>query len=167
MTSSRPLRDFARVGLRPSKVGSVTYSPGETGGAGSICLSTNEAPWPPSPEVIEAIARTARGGQLYPDPLGEPLRSAIAQEHGVPPSWVFISAGADGILDGCFRAFVRPGDRIRLFNPTYPVLKLLCAVYSAIPIGSTWPPSTAEDGAVITFVVNPNSPTGTWIPAKS
>jgi histidinol-phosphate aminotransferase len=156
----RPLDGFV---VPPSKVAAVSYKPGETGGPGSVCLSTNEAPWPPSPEVLEAIARTARQGQLYPDPMGEPLRSALARHHGVAATSIFVSAGADGVLDGCFRAFVRPGDKVRVFNPTYPVLNLLCAVYSANSLNSTWPAKARSDEAAITFVVNPNSPTGSWI----
>jgi len=157
----RPLDRFV---VPPSKVAAASYKPGETGGPGSVCLSTNEAPWPPSPEVLEAIARTARDGHLYPDPMGEPLRGAVAQHHGLPATSIFVSSGADGVLDGCFRAFVRPGDKVRVFNPTYPVLNLLCAVYSANPLNSTWPAEARADEAAITFVVNPNSPTGSWIP---
>jgi histidinol-phosphate aminotransferase len=145
-----------------SKVGSLRYLPGEAGPAGSICLSTNEAPWPPSHQVIHAIEETARSGHVYPDPLGEPLRSLIAAHHGLPPSCVMVSSGADGLLDGCFRAFVRPGDKVYISDPTYPVLNLLCAVYSAQQVISAWPLETAA-AAVVTFVVNPNSPTGAWV----
>jgi histidinol-phosphate aminotransferase len=145
-----------------SKVSAFRYSPGETGPAGSISLSTNEAPWPPSQRVIRAIEETADNSHAYPDPLGEPLRSMIAEHHGLPSSCVMVSSGADGLLDGCFRAFVRPGDSVYISDPTYPVLNLLCAVYSAQPVIRAWPLKMTVS-AVLTFVVNPNSPTGAWV----
>ena len=151
--------------IPPSKVGSVLYTPGETGRADFIRLNTNEAPWPPPESVIGAIADTARNGHFYPDPTGEPLRTALARHHGVPETWILVSSGADGLLDGCFRAFVRAGDAVQVWRPTYPVIHLLCATYGAQTISSSWPPRTdKDDHPVITFVVNPNSPTGAWIP---
>lgn len=150
--------------LPVSKVGSALYTPGEIGQA-SIRLNTNEAPWPPPESVIEAVAVAAKNGHFYPDPTGEPLRSALARHHGVPETWILVSSGADGLLDGCFRAFVRAGDTVQVWRPTYPVIELLCATYGAQTIASSWPPRTdTNNRPVVTFVVNPNSPTGAWVP---
>jgi histidinol-phosphate aminotransferase len=68
----------------------------------------------------------------------------------------------------CFRAFAAAGDTVAFPSPTYPVLEPLCAIHetrvSAHPLDGDWrlPPALASDPAPLKFVVNPNSPTGTW-----
>jgi len=147
------------------------YQPGEQPppGDGWLKLNTNEAPLPPSPRVTEAIAAAAAGLRSYPDPLGEPLRSALARHHGVRPDQVFVANGADEVIDCCFRAFCDPGDMAAWASPTYSYFPVRAALYgvrwSALPLEAdlTLPQSLGTVPARLRFVVNPNSPTGVWM----
>lgn len=147
------------------------YAPGfqPTDGQEWLKLNSNESSYPPSPHVIEAI-RAAAGDalRLYPSPLADEGRQAIATAYGVKPEQVRLGNGEDELIELCFKAFAGAGDRVAFTWPTYPVLEPLCGILetqpSAHPLGPDWslPPTFAADQAPLKFLVNPNSPTGTW-----
>jgi histidinol-phosphate aminotransferase len=149
----------------PSKLDGLRYVAGHPGGEGAIRLNTNELPYPPSVRVRQAIDRAGEAINGYPHPAGEPLRSQLARHHGLSPENILVGAGADGLLDTVFRAFLSAGDVVGLTRPAYPVMPVLCAVYAVRTVVGDWPvrePYDAGD-AVVSFVANPNSPTGQWL----
>lgn len=132
-------------------------------------LNTNESPLPPSPRVAAAVAEAAAGLRRYPDPFGEPLRSALARRHGVSPEQVLVVNGADQAIDCCFRAFCEPGDTVVYPTPSYslfPVLARMFAVNATeLPLdeGYALPAALGTAPGELRFAVNPNSPTGVWM----
>lgn len=158
--------------LKKALRGFEPYVPGEQPpeGEGWTKLNTNESPLPPSPRVIEAIQAAAGDSlRLYPSATAAPARAAIAAHLGVEAEQVVVGNGADEIIEMCFRAFVGRGDHVAYPTPTYPVFEPLCHVHEAIPAphpsgeGWTWAKALIEDRAPLKFIVNPNSPTGTWM----
>ena len=157
--------------LKRSLRGFEAYAPGQQPPDGErwIKLNTNESPYPPSPKVLEAI-RGAVGEslRLYPSPTSQPAREAIARVAGLEPSWVSLGNGADELLEMFFRAFVSAGEKVAFPWPTYPLLEPLCHIHecepSPIALGKAWAlaPEFASHPAPLKFLVNPNSPTGTW-----
>ena len=103
------------------------YVPGEQPPDGPtwIKLNTNESPLSPSPRVASAVSHAIERLHRYPDPQGEPLRSALARHHGLPIEAVMVGNGADQVLESCFRAFADPGDTVVLTRPTYSLLPVL------------------------------------------
>src|SRR5439155_4701629 len=147
------------------------YLPGEqpADADGWLKLNTNESPLPPSPRVAEAVAGAAAALSRYPSPHAEPLRSLLAERHGVAAEQVFVANGADQVLDCCYRAYAEPGDAVVHATPTYSLFRVLAQVFSvrdvAVPLrpdGALRTGFAAED-APLRFVVNPNSPTGQWV----
>ena len=157
--------------LKKALRGFEPYVPGEQppDDEGWVKLNTNESPLPPSPKVIEAI-KTAAGEslRLYPSPTAAPARAAIAAHLDLEPSCVALGNGGDELIEMCFRAFAGKGDHVAYPTPTYPLFEPLCRIHEAIPAphpsaeGWSWAPELAEDHAPLKFIVNPNSPTGTW-----
>ena len=146
------------------------YTPGEQPqDDGWLKLNTNEAPLPPSERVGAAVQAAASELRRYPDPDGEPLRSALARHHGVGADQVFVANGGDQVLDCCYRAFAEPGDPVLHAWPTYSLFPVLARVFSARDVAlplqpdGTFDESFAAETAPLRFVVNPNSPTGQWI----
>jgi histidinol-phosphate aminotransferase len=148
-----------------------SYVPGEQPPDGEdwVKLNTNESPLPPSPQVLDAIRRATDDSlRLYPSPTSAPARAAIARRLGLQPDQVVLGNGADELIEMCFRAFAGAGDRVSYCSPTYPVLEPLCRMHDAIaapqPAGEgwTWSDAFVYDPAPLKFIVNPNSPTGTW-----
>src|SRR5207253_4645822 len=147
------------------------YTPGEQppDGEGWIKLNTNESPVPPSPKVIEAIKEAATDSlRLYPSPTARPAREAIARHFQLDPSQVTVGNGGDELIEMCFRAFAGAGDRVAYPTPTYPLLEPLCRIHEAVSAPhatgheGVWAQDFVDDPAPLKFIVNPNSPTGTW-----
>ena len=162
--------------MRKALQGFHPYVPGEQPPDGDdwVKLNTNESPLPPSPRVIEAIkAATNDSLRLYPSPTAAPARRAIAKHFGLDPAQVTIGNGADDLIEMCMRAFAGAGDRVAYPTPTYPLFEPLCRIHEAVPSPHpsaelwTWSAGLAEDPALLKFLVNPNSPTGTWHGTRS
>jgi histidinol-phosphate aminotransferase len=160
-------KSFVRASLRGFK----PYVPGEQppDGEGWVKLNTNESPLPPSTRVIEAIKAAADDSlRLYPSATAAPARRAIAKHFGLAPEQVTIGNGADELIEMCFRAFAGAGDRVAYSTPTYPLFEPVCAIHDAVPSPHpsaekfTWSTDLMDDPAPLKFLVNPNSPTGTW-----
>ena len=162
--------------LKKALRGFAPYIPGEQppDDEGWVKLNTNESPMPPSPKVIDAIKAAAGDSlRLYPSPTAAPARAAIAAHFDLQPSRVTLGNGGDDLIEMCFRAFAGKGDHIAYPTPTYPLFEPLCKIHEAIaaphPCGEgwTWPQALADDHAPLKFIVNPNSPTGTWSPESA
>jgi histidinol-phosphate aminotransferase len=147
------------------------YVPGEQPDDPAVIkLNTNENPYPPAPEVMEAL-RAAGPDALrrYPDPVSHPLRAALAELHACAPEQVFIGNGSDEILALALRAFVRREEAVGYFDPSYSLYPVLAAIedLAVRPVslgpGFGWaPPDTA--GLGLFFLTNPNAPTGLLFP---
>jgi histidinol-phosphate aminotransferase len=148
------------------------YVPGEQPRGGSVVkLNTNENPYPPSPRVLEAIVRAADAGvRLYPDPEATALRARAAQVYGVPPDHVLVGNGSDELIALLLRATVDPGDRVAFPVPTYSLYETMVAVQGGkavtvpFPEDYRMPAALGDAGARLTFLCNPNSPSGTLVP---
>ena len=148
------------------------YAPGEQPQDGdTIKLNTNENPYPPSPRVLRALRKaTDLTLRLYPEPLGDSLRSLAATAYGVRPDNVLAGNGSDELLSILVRCFVGRGDRAAYPVPTYTLYDTLIdiqegerAVISYLPDFSL-PEALFSQQAALTFVCNPNSPSGTLVP---
>jgi histidinol-phosphate aminotransferase len=159
--------------LRPTVRAVAPYEPGEQPDAGRrvIKLNTNENPYPPSPHVLEALRAAIDGTvRLYPDPEAHALRARAAAVYGVPADHILAGNGSDELLALLLRAAVDPGDRVAFPVPTYSLYETLVAVQGGeavrldFPDDWTLPPALASTGARVTFLCNPNSPSGTAVP---
>jgi histidinol-phosphate aminotransferase len=147
------------------------YVPGEQppDDGGWLKLNTNEAPFAPSPAVAPAVAAAVGLLSRYPDARAEPLRSALAEFHGVRPEQVFVANGADQVIDCCFRAFCEPGDRAVIPWPTYSLFPVRAAMFGVetvyVPLEEDWtlPAGLGTEPGKLRFAVNPNAPTGVWM----
>jgi histidinol-phosphate aminotransferase len=147
--------------------------PGEQPGPGRrvIKLNTNENPYPPSPRVLAALNRAVDERlRLYPDPEAHGLRTRAAAVYGVPVDHVLAGNGSDECLALLVRAIVDPGDRVAFPIPTYSLYDTLVAVQGGSAVHVPWPRDFAlptalvEARARLTFLCNPNSPSGTLLP---
>ena len=97
--------------MNPKFSGLKEYTPGEQPkNMEYIKLNTNESPYPPSKEVIEAVnSDVVASLKLYPDPDCIELRNVIGDFYNVEAENVFITNGSDDILNFAFMAFGQNG----------------------------------------------------------
>jgi histidinol-phosphate aminotransferase len=149
------------------------YVPGEQPQEADVVkLNTNENPYPPSPRALAAIRRAATASlRLYPDPLAKRLRSLAAAVYGVTEENVIAGNGSDELLSILTRCFVGPDDRVIYPTPSYTLYDTLVRIQDGKTLTVPFPPDFAlpeslqRENAVLTFVCNPNSPSGTLVPA--
>src|SRR6516165_11718094 len=150
----------------------AAYTPGEQPREGTfIKLNTNENPYPPSPRVFEALRAALTGDHLrkYPDPTGTHFRQTAGRVLGVDPDGILIGNGSDDILTILTRAFVPEGGLIVSPTPSYLLYRTLANLQGArlqtVPFTEDWslPEPWPIGDADLTFLANPNSPSGTTV----
>jgi histidinol-phosphate aminotransferase len=167
-TAEAPVLDSLRSNIRAMS----GYTPGEQPRVGAIIkLNTNENPYPPSPKVFDAVREALTGDRLrkYPDPLGTHFRQIAGRVLDVDPDGILVGNGSDDILTIVTRAFVPEGGRIVSPTPSYLLYRTLAELQGArldtVPYSAGWsvPAPWPATGASLTFLANPNSPSGTSI----
>ena len=138
-------------------------------------LASNESPYPPHPDVAEAVARAARGANRYPDPKAKVLRRRLAEIHEVDPAQSAVSNGSCEILLAAAEALCEPGAEIVYAWPAFSMYPHLPALTGAREVRVPLAEGDVHDldamAAEITaatqlvIVCNPNNPTGTHVPA--
>ena len=137
-----------------------------------VKLNTNESPYPPPPEVTEAVAAACAQLNLYPDPECTVLREMLAGLYGVAPENVLPVNGSDEALNFIFMAF---GDASHPFvfpditYGFYPVFCRLNAVpFEEMPLQEDFTVCVEDyTGAGKNIVLaNPNAPTGLALPVE-
>ncbi len=159
--------------VRPAILAMSGYTPGEQPrGDGIVKLNTNENPYPPSPRALDAMMAILRTDRLrkYPDPLGTAFRETAGKLYGVDPDGILIGNGSDDILTILTRTFVPEGGLVVSPSPSYLLYKTLADIQGGrletVRFASDWqlPTPWPKRDAHLTFVANPNSPTGTIVP---
>jgi histidinol-phosphate aminotransferase len=148
--------------------GLTPYVPGEQPKlANLVKLNTNENPYGPGPKVLEALRAEATDAlRLYPDPVSDRLRQAIASRHGVAPDQVFVGNGSDEVLAHAFQALLKHGAPILFPDITYSFYPVYCRLYGIeyreVPLTAALEIRVDDylqpNGGII--FPNPNAPTG-------
>lgn len=158
--------------VRPNILRMAGYTPGEQPQEGDfIKLNTNENPYPPSPRVLEALQRAISADRLrkYPDPLGHQFRETAARVFHLPCEAILIANGSDDALTIITRTLVPENGLVLFPSPSYLLYETLAAIQGAtwqtIPFKSDGDldPGMVSDRFHLTYIPNPNSPTGTVV----
>jgi histidinol-phosphate aminotransferase len=141
-------------------------------------LNTNENPYPPSPELVAAIAAAvaaeAAGLNRYPDRDAIALRGDLAAYlgHDLTVSQVWAANGSNEVIQQIFQAYGGPGRSALGFEPSYSMHPIIAKTSSTDWIGTP----RADDFSVdadralaaidqhrpdLVFLTSPNNPTGT------
>ena len=160
---------MSNLRFRPAVHSLPRYVPGKSA-PGAVKISSNEMPTPPSPAVLEAVARELEKINRYPDLTAAPLREALGERFGVGSDQVCVGTGSSAILVAALSTVCQPGTRVvfpwRSFE-SYPI---------AVPSvgGEATPVALLSDGShdlvgmrqaitadtVAVILCSPNNPTG-------
>jgi len=138
-------------------------------------LASNESPFPPHPQVVEAIQRAAGAMHRYPDPDATLLRQRLAERYEAEPGRIAVGNGSCEILLAAADALCEPGAEIVYAWPSFSMYPYLPALTGAREVRVPLAEGDVHDldamAAEVTaatqllIVCNPNNPTATHIPA--
>jgi histidinol-phosphate aminotransferase len=139
-------------------------------------LASNEAPFGPHPEVLEAATRALATINRYPDPSNGALRQALSDRYGVPAGRIAIGNGSCDILLAAGEALLEPGAEVIYAWPSFSVYPHLAAASGAraieVPLDAEHRHDLAAMAREVTaatrllIVCNPNNPTSTALPLE-
>jgi histidinol-phosphate aminotransferase len=136
-------------------------------------LASNETPFAPLPEVLEAARAAVGTVNRYPDPGHGELREALSARHGVPAARIAIGNGSCDVLLAAAEALLEPGAELVHAWPSFSMYPHLAAASGATAV--TVPldaedrhdlPALARAVTVATrmlVICNPNNPTSTAV----
>jgi histidinol-phosphate aminotransferase len=173
-----PLAEIAESFFKPPVRDIVPYEPGkpvehvqrELGLERVVKLASNEGPFGPFPEALEALAAAAPELNRYPDGGGYGLRVALAERHDVRFEEIALGAGADGVVDCLAQVSLHHEDEIVCGWPSFPSYVITAAKLGAVP--RTVPlrdghhdlPAMLDavtERTKLVYICHPNNPTGT------
>ena len=148
------------------------YTPGEQPRDKKyIKLNTNESPYPPSPEVLDAVnSAEVSLLNLYPEPTCKVQKGKLAERYGVTPDMVFVSTGSDDILNFSFMAFCDKEKGMAYCDITYGFYSVFADLHGVpskvVPLKEDF--TVDVDGFIDckmnVVIANPNAPTGIALP---
>ena len=143
-------------------------------GGDLVKLASNETPFPPHPQVQEAIEAQLRSLNRYPDPEKSRLRKRIAQRTGLAAGRVAVGNGSCELLLAAGEAMLEPGAEVVYASPSFSMYPHLPALTGAraltVPLdddGMHDLDAMAREVTVATrmvIVCNPNNPSATAFP---
>ena len=160
----------ARVNAIPVYPAASTYAfDGEL-----VKLASNETPFAPHPQVLEAVEAQLRTLNRYPDPAKAALRRRLSDRTGVSPERIAIGNGSCELLLAGGEAMLEPGAEVVYAWPSFSIYPHLAAMTGARAIEVPLTDAQEHDleamasevtGATrMVIVCNPNNPTATALP---
>lgn len=137
---------------------------------GWIRLSSNENPYPPSPEVFSQIMDGLFYVNRYPGNEAE-LKSAIGKHYGRKPEEVLIGNGSNELIEMSLKAMKHSQkNKVIISEPSFAFYAIASKIYGYeavkaplvnMKVGLNIIRDLIDDQTRLIFLNNPNNPTGT------
>jgi histidinol-phosphate aminotransferase len=142
---------------------------------GWIRLSSNENPFPPSPNVLSAIIDGLPYLTRYPG-LEFELKSAISQRFSLKPEDIVVGNGSNELIEMALKAMKEDyKDRVIITEPSFAFYNIASMIYGyqvvSVPLNGMKVDLSAvlqriDERTRLIFINNPNNPTGTIFEAE-
>ncbi len=142
--------------------------------AGFVSLDRNERLSPLPDWVVEAIRAGIDSALLTDYPSLDELYEDLARLLDTPRERLLLTAGSDAAFRALHQAYVRPGDRVVMLDPSYAMYPIYTRMFDGEPVqvpfrdDLTLDPDALLDattaGVRMVLLANPNQPTGTRLP---
>jgi histidinol-phosphate aminotransferase len=136
-----------------------------------VKLASNETPFAPHPQVLEAVESQLRTLNRYPDPTKATLRRRLSERTGVAPGRIAIGNGSCELLLSAAEAMLEPGAEVVYAWPAFSIYPHLAAMSGAraieVPLNDAQEHDLDAMAREVTaatrmlIVCNPNNPTAT------
>ncbi|HRD65190.1 MAG TPA: histidinol-phosphate transaminase [Candidatus Competibacter sp.] len=143
-----------------------------------VKLASNENPLGPSPKALAAVREALPDIARYPDGNGFELKAALSARLGVPMAALTLGNGSNDVLESVARAFLTSEHEAVFSEHAFAVYPIVTqAIGATARVAKANPPdhempyghdlaairASISDRTRVTFVANPNNPTGTWL----
>jgi histidinol-phosphate aminotransferase len=135
-----------------------------------ILLNSNENPYGPASDALDAVMQMFGQAARYPDTPEDELRAAIAAHHGIPVESVILGCGSTEVLAFITQALTSPSRGLLTVAPTFETPRDVAA-RQGVPVREVEVDGSLRvdlqamyelcRGAGLLFICNPNNPTGT------
>jgi histidinol-phosphate aminotransferase len=139
-----------------------------------VKLASNETPFQPHPQVLEAIEAHLRTLNRYPDPERMALRKRLSDRTGVPIGRIAVGNGSCELLLAAAEAMLEPGAELVYAWPSFSIYPHLAAMSGAraltVPLNDAGEHDLDAMAREVTaatriaIVCNPNNPSATALP---
>jgi histidinol-phosphate aminotransferase len=139
-----------------------------------VKLASNETPFAPHPQVLEAVEAQLRTLNRYPDPDKAVLRKRISERTGVPAGRVAVGNGSCELLLAAADVMLEPGAEVVYAWPSFSIYPHLAAMTGARAIAVPLDEDGVHDleamarevtaATRLVLVCNPNNPSATAVP---
>ncbi len=136
-----------------------------------VKLASNETPFAPHPQVLEAVEAQLRTLNRYPDPAKSALRGRLAERTGLPSGRITVGNGSCEILLAAAEAMLEPGAEVVYAWPSFSIYPHLAAMAGARAITVALNEAGEHDleamarevtaATRLVIVCNPNNPSAT------
>ena len=178
MSASSPAARSGRPAVRDDLSGVEPYGAPQLDVP--VRLNTNETPFPPPEEFLEELGQRVRSLDLnrYPDRDALELRARLAAREALDPSQVWVANGSNEVLMQLLQAYGGVGRSALLFKPGYSMNVDLCrttqtsvrtielpddGLLTSDIISRDVASAVIDEKPAITFLANPNNPTGALV----
>ncbi len=158
---------------RPSYESISLYAPPAVSCSVDLSDNTNLFGMPPAAERALREFTTSTITR-YPASYAPELKKALATYTGFEPSWITTGCGSDDLIDCSLRAFLEPGERIAVPEPSFSMMSYFAKVnglqYTPVPLKKDFDidvDGLLATGARLIYVCSPNNPTGTVVSRTS
>jgi histidinol-phosphate aminotransferase len=149
------------------------YSPPVVQCSVDLSDNTNLFGVPPTAESI--LRDTARSTiSRYPVSYAPNLKQALSAYTGFEPSWLTTGCGSDDLIDCSLRAFLEPGERIAVMDPSFSMMSYFANVngleFTPVPLEPDFDldvDAMLATDARLFYVCSPNNPTSTAVSRAS
>jgi len=141
--------------------------------ANLVLLNSNENSYGPSPLALEAMTEAHSVAMRYPDYWADRLQEELAGFHSVDPEMVVVTCGSTELLKLAAEAFLGPGKRLVVADPTFEAIvyygRMTGAEVVKVPLAVDHRHDleamarAARERAGLVYLCNPNNPTGTVV----
>ena len=140
---------------------------------GAIRLSSNENPYGPARDALDALTQALRDANRYPEGYLASLVTAIASHYGAATDNVIAGCGSGEILRMAVELYTSPTRALVAASPTFEAPERFAQVLGhpvrPVPVDGNLrldldAMAQAAQGAGLVYLCNPNNPTGTSHP---
>lgn len=138
--------------------------------SGLVPLDRNERLSPLPDAILDELRSAIDGPALTEYPILDGAYADLGAAAGLARERLLLTSGSDAAFRALHFAYVRPGDRVTMLDPSYAMYAVYAAMFQAEPAKVPFNADmsldvdrvlAAVEGSRLVLIANPNQPTGT------